>query len=132
MYLIARRVWSSCLLFLSIVVPALLWFSPPAEAAGDPYLEWWTVETPHFRVHYYKGLEPIAERIASIAEGANARLSEALGWPMSEVTEIVLTDNPDDANGSATAIPYNAIRLFVTGPDDLSPLGDYDDWYLEL
>jgi hypothetical protein len=104
----------------------------PARAAQDPYLAWWTIETPHFRVHYYKGLEPVAERVAAIAEGANARLSQALGWQMSEVTEIVLTDNTDDANGSATAIPYNAIRLFVTAPDDLSPLGDYDDWYLEL
>ncbi|HEY3593632.1 MAG TPA: hypothetical protein VGL13_07155, partial [Polyangiaceae bacterium] len=35
-------------------------------------------------------------------------------------------------NGSATALPYNTIRLYVTAPDDLSPLGDYDDWYLEL
>jgi hypothetical protein len=51
---------------------------------------------------------------------------------MSEVTEVVLTDNTDDANGSATALPYNTIRLFTTAPDDISPLGDYDDWYLEL
>ena len=36
------------------------------------------------------------------------------------------------ANGSATALPYNTIRLFITAPDDISPLGDYDDWYLEL
>src|SRR5439155_13222152 len=56
----------------------------------------------------------------------------ALGHVPTEFTEIVLTDDTDDANGSATAIPYNTIRLFVTAPDDLSPLGDYDDWYLEL
>lgn len=107
-------------------------FGGEARAAGNPYLDWWTVETPHFRVHYYRGLEPIADDIATIAEGIHARLAPDLGWSPSEVTEIVLTDDTDDANGSATALPYNTIRLYVTAPDDLSPLGDYDDWYLEL
>jgi hypothetical protein len=126
-----RRAPFTCLA-LVVTLLAALWFCPSARAAGDPYLEWWTIETPHFRIHYYKGLEPVAEKLASIAEGVNERLSVALGWQMSEVTELVLTDNTDDANGSATALPYNTIRLFTTSPDDLSPLGDYDDWYLEL
>jgi hypothetical protein len=103
-----------------------------AKAASDPRLSWWTIETEHFRVHYYRGLEPVAERIAVVAESANRRLEQALGTRMAEVTNIVLNDFTDDANGSATAIPYNAIRLYVTAPDDLSPLGDYDDWYLSL
>src|SRR4029078_13582508 len=41
-------------------------------------------------------------------------------------------DNPESANGSASALPYNAIRLLVTAPEDMSPLGDVDDCYLEL
>ena len=108
------------------------WLCSPARAAGDPYLQWWTVETPHFRIHYYKGLEPVADKFAAIAEGVNDRLSDALGWQNSDVTDIVLNDNTDDANGYADAVPYNAIHLYVTAPDDLSPLGDYDDWQLEL
>jgi hypothetical protein len=129
--LTARRAPVRC---LALVVTFLLalWSGSSAEAASDPYLEWWTIETPHFRIHYYKGLEPVAERLAELAEGVNARLSVALGWQMSEVTQIVITDNTDDANGSATSLPYNTIRLYATAPDDLSPLGDYDDWYLEL
>lgn len=103
-----------------------------AEAAGDPYLEWWTIETRHFRIHYHRGLEPIANRIARMAEGIHERLVPALGWAPTQVTEVVLTDNSDSANGSATTIPYGAIRLFVTAPDDMSPLGDYDDWHNEL
>jgi hypothetical protein len=111
---------------------ALLAVGSSARGAGDPYLEWRTIETPHFRIHYYRGLEPVAERVASIAESVNARLEVALGWSTSEPTEIVLTDFSDNANGSAAALPYNAIRLYVTAPADVSPLGDYDDWYLEL
>jgi len=110
----------------------LSWLCSPARAAGDPYLQWWTVETPHFRIHYYKGLEPVADKFASIVEGVNDRLSDALGWRTSEVTDIVLSDNTDDANGYADAVPYNAIHLFVTAPDDVSALGDHDDWQLEL
>ena len=55
-----------------------------------------------------------------------------MGWDPSEKTEIVLADQTDSANGSASALPYNAIHLNVTAPDDMSPLGDVDDWYLEL
>ncbi len=74
----------------------------------------------------------VAERIAAIAEDTHARLAGPLGWEPARVTQIVLTDDTDSANGSATSIPQNVVRLFVTAPDDLSPLNDYDDWQLEL
>jgi len=67
-----------------------------------------------------------------MAEGIQERLEPVLGWKPKGLTEIVLTDQTDSANGSATALPYNQIRLYLTAPDDLSPLGDVDDWYLEL
>jgi hypothetical protein len=103
-----------------------------AEAVGDPDLEWWTLHTPNFRVHYPRDLEPIASRVAALSEKIHERLTGPLGYAPKSGTEIVITDNTDSANGSATALPYNIIRLFVTAPDDLSPLGDYDDWMLEL
>lgn len=103
-----------------------------ARADGDPNIQWWTITTPHFHVHYPKSAEPAAERIAAHAEGIHSRLVESLGYDPKERTEIALTDDTDDANGSATALPYNTIRLFLTAPDDISPLNDYDDWYLEL
>lgn len=100
--------------------------------AGDPYLTWWTVSTPHFRVHYHGGLEEIAQRTATIAEMAHQALVPTLGWEPSEVTQILLTDDSDAANGSASATPYNAIRLFVAAPQDMAVLNDYDDWLVEL
>ena len=56
------------------------------------------------------------------------RLAVPLGWRQSQITQIVLRDSTDDANGSATAIPVNTLQLFVTAPDDLSVLEQYDDW----
>jgi WD40-like Beta Propeller Repeat len=103
----------------------------PAHA-GDPYLDWYTVKSPHFRVHYAAGLEDIAQRTTSSAEAVYRRLVPQLGWAPKQVTEIVVTDDTDTANGSANTIPYNTVRLFATAPDDMSPLGDYDNWINEL
>lgn len=111
---------------------AALCASPPASAINDPDLDWYTLETEHFNIHYPTGLEPIARRIAQVSEAAHARLSGPLGYAPAARTEVLVTDTSENANGSATALPYNAIRLFVTAPDDFSPLNDHDDWYLSL
>jgi hypothetical protein len=100
--------------------------------AGDPYLKWYTVKTPHFRVHYHAGLEHLAQRTASSAEAVHGRLVPELAWAPKQVTEMVLTDDTDSANGWALTIPYNLVHLYATAPDDMSPLGDYDNWINEL
>jgi hypothetical protein len=111
---------------------ALTAVSSTAAAADDPYLRYWTIETRHFRVHYPSALEPEAQHVADIAEAVYGRLTVALANHPSEVTDIVLTDNTESANGSATALPHDVIRLYVTAPDDISPLNEHDDWHLEL
>lgn len=103
-----------------------------AHAAGDPNLDWQTIHTEHFRVHYPRGLEPVAERVARLNESVHERLIGPLGYAPDSITEMVITDNTDSANGSASALPYNNVRLFVTAPEDMSILNDYDDWYLDL
>jgi hypothetical protein len=102
------------------------------DVRADAYLKWYTVRSPHFRVHYHGGLEETAQRTASLAEDIRARLATVLGRAPREVTHIRLEDVSDSANGNATAAPYDAIRLFVTAPEDLSSLGDYDDWVTTL
>ena len=39
---------------------AVLGFSTPAQAVSDPYLRWYTIETPHFRITYHSGIERVA------------------------------------------------------------------------
>jgi Tol biopolymer transport system component len=116
----------------ALTILALLSFSNAASAVSDPRLLWEKVETEHFRIHYYSGEYEIAVRVADLAESILARLAPAVGWPPSERVEISLSDVTDSANAFAGALPYDSIRMFVTAPDDLSPLGDVDDWYLEL
>lgn len=121
----------AALFALASVLLCTLLLTSPAHA-GDPYLDWYTVETPHFRVHYHGGLELMAQRTASLAEAIRERLAEPLANRPDEIVHILLTDTTDSANGSATIVPYDAIRLFVTAPEDLSTLGDYDDWLTAL
>lgn len=104
----------------------------PARAGNDPRLKWESIETPHFRVSYYSGEREIAERIADHAEAIYGRMVPAIGWPPSERVELSITDQTDSANAFASALPYDSIRFFATAPDELSPLGDVDDWYEEL
>lgn len=96
--------------------------------APDPLLEWRTVETPHFRIHYHQPLALLARRVAAVAERAHGPLSEIMAFEPGGRVEVVLTDESDSANGSATALPFDTIRLYAEAPDDLSPLADYDDW----
>jgi WD40 repeat protein/surface antigen Omp85-like protein len=119
-------------LVFAVAFVALLTLAPSAGAADDPKLLWKSIETQHFRFTYYGTEEEIVEHIAPLAEGIYERLSPAVGWTASERTEVLITDQTDSANGLTTAIPYNAVILNVTAPDDMSPLGDVDDWYLEL
>ena len=108
-----------------------LW-SASARAAGDPRLEWNTLESAHFRVTYHSGEAEAAARVVDVAESALTTLSAELGYVPPDKTEVILTDFTDSANGSATAVPFNTVRLFLTAPDDLSPLSDVDDWLLGL
>jgi Omp85 superfamily domain/WD40-like Beta Propeller Repeat len=103
-----------------------------AARAGDPYIRWYSITTPHFVITFSGGLEPQAEHLANLAEDIYGRLVPELGWAPSVRTQILLTDDTDSANGSETALPYNQVRLYVTAPDDMSPLDDYDDWFEEL
>ncbi|HEV8245715.1 MAG TPA: hypothetical protein VGP93_08100 [Polyangiaceae bacterium] len=115
-----------------VLALSLITLASRAAWAGDPYVPWYTVVTPHFRVHYHAGLEEAAQRAAVIAENVYRELVPELGWAPREVTNIVLADDSDFANGFASTLPYDYIRLFATAPDDMSPLSDYDDWLSEL
>ncbi|HEX9242880.1 MAG TPA: BamA/TamA family outer membrane protein [Anaeromyxobacter sp.] len=97
----------------------------------DPAFRWRTLETPHFRIHYHQGEEAISQVVAREAERAHALLSPRLGYS-APLTQIVLSDDQDDTNGSASAFFYDTIRLFVVPPAAGSELQDYRSWIRQL
>lgn len=102
--------------------------SPKLALAGDPRLEWYTIEAGDYRIHFHGGLEAIAQRAARLASQFEAHLLQLVGARHGEPTDILLTDDWDSANGFASTLPYSHIHLYVTAPDDMSALGQHDDW----
>jgi len=106
---------------------------PRASAQGyDPSYRWRTLHTPHFRVHFHQGEDALAQEVAHAAERAHSALTGALGYAPPGGTEVVLSDDTDDANGSATPFPRDVIRLYAATPPGLSELSAYRDWVTML
>jgi hypothetical protein len=115
------RAAAALLLLVALALPA----AAPAATPGRRYR---TLETPHFVLSFHEGLYPVALRAARSLELAHRRLVPLLGAEPDRRTEVTLSDDTDDANGSATATILPRIDLLAEPPDDLSVLGDYDDY----
>lgn len=114
----------------TLVTAALLCLLLPhgSRAQDDRRLLWRSLHTDHFAIHYHEPLGVLARHLAANAERIHARVSKHLGLPARGRVHIVLSDGSDSANGSASVLPYNTIRLNASAPADMAPLGDYDDW----
>ncbi len=111
---------------------ALLFLSPVPASAWDPSLRWYSLETPHFVVSYHEGLGQLAQKAARALEAAHERLVPALGHAPKERVQVVVTDETDSANGSATAFLRPEIHLLAVPPDSRSELNDYEDYLWNL
>jgi hypothetical protein len=106
----------------------------PSRGAAQPYdpaYGWSTIDTEHFQVHFHEGEEPLAQRVAAEAERARTRLVPILRFTPEERTQVVLSDDVDSANGLATPIPYDTIRLYAVPPRGKVELV-YRDWVRTL
>ena len=109
----------------------ILCVATPAAAQVAPDQRWRTLDTPHFRVTFPEGLELLGRRTAARAEWAYELLSRELVAPPAGRIDIVVTDDVDYANGSATPLPTNRIVLHAHPPADTPELAYTTDW-LEL
>src|SRR5262245_15310168 len=113
---------------LWIVILAVLPASPhPLPAQIDPSHAWFTIRTTHFYVHFTRPVEPLARRLAVHAESAYAALSKELHPPRGMI-DIVLTDDSDRSNGSATPFPTNRIVVYANPPVSDGGLRYTNDW----
>ncbi|MCX5751822.1 MAG: hypothetical protein NT099_09210 [Candidatus Saganbacteria bacterium] len=94
----------------------LLCLSPSAWAANwlPAGLNWETIETPHFKIHYYTEIKDIALNFAPIAEQVHERLSKFYHHEVEMKTHVVLTDNVDYGNGMASVVGEPTVVLYVT------------------
>src|SRR6478672_9940472 len=94
----------------------------------DPALRFRVLSTEHFLIYYHQDEESLARRLASIAESTWRNLQEPLGVTPPALTHVVLVDQTDVSNGSATPIPYDTIVVTAVWPAGSEFIGNVDDW----
>jgi hypothetical protein len=93
----------------------------------DPRLEFRTFSVGRFDIHYHRGEEVLARRLATIVEEVAAEIDARFGAPRGRVG-VVLVDQTDVSNGWATILPHNLIELTAVPPEGRSEIGNTDDW----
>ena len=97
------------------------------SAQVDPALQWRTIKTQHFYIHFTPPIEGLARRIAADAERAYAELSQQLHPPRGMI-DVVISDDVDFSNGYATPFPTNRIVVYANPPVSESALRYTNDW----
>ncbi|WP_251973396.1 hypothetical protein [Sphaerotilus microaerophilus] len=107
------------LIHLRLLLLALLtlWLGSAHALGADPWANWRSADSTHFRVHYRGEQRAQAENVARAAERAYARISPALQWVPSGRIELVVYSEFDVANGFSTPLPYNLVGAFLAPPD---------------
>ena len=111
-----------------IIFLTLIFISLTVSANYAPSLNWKTIETAHFLIHYHNGLENSASEISSYTEDIHDTVTSYFNWVPKTKTHIILSDQSETPNGSASVLPNNRIELFMTPPSDVSGLEDYQNW----
>lgn len=116
-------------LFVLIIITVSILLAGSAQAGMfDPGADWQTIKSEHFRVHYAKKIEDVAQRAANILEEIYPEVTAKWEWKPWEYTEVILLDSSDGSNGLASTLPYNWMLIYVTPPQPDSALAHYDNW----
>jgi hypothetical protein len=84
----------------------------------DPRLNWRTLETPHFYVHFAEPYRRQANVVAGVAEGVYPRITRLLSWEPRSKTHVVVLDSMDFSNGYAAPLPFNYAGIWLSPPDE--------------
>ena len=99
-----------------------------AATLYDPALQWFTVESEHFSIHFHAGVEDQVHPVIAAAETSYRRLSEFFSWQPAGKIDVVISDRSDLSNGFATAFPSDRVTIFVTSPPAFSVINDHQGW----
>tara|TARA_Y100001970_G_scaffold245322_1_gene312268 strand:+ start:32007 stop:35234 length:3228 start_codon:yes stop_codon:yes gene_type:complete len=68
---------------------------------NHPELDWRTIETKHFRIHYHEGTERSAREAAEVAEYVYEPITNLYDFEPQNKTDIIIKDVDDYSNGAA-------------------------------
>ena len=94
-----------------------------------PWLEWHSVETEHFVLHYPEQYRAWTLALAARIEGVRAQVQNVVGFAPATRVHIVVDDPINAANGSAfTTLDAPTIVLWPTSPNPREEIGNYRVW----
>lgn len=113
---------------VALAAGVLLLSSGRAAAQYQPHLRFRVLATEHFRIYYHQGQEPLARRLAAVAESVRSTLPSRVRLGAPPLTHVVLANQDDDANGWATPVPYCIVSVRAIWPALADFIGNTDDW----
>lgn len=102
----------SRILILLFVFSSVLY----SQFEPNPELDWFTIETEHFYIHYHKGTERTAKITAKIAEEIYGPITTLYNYRPEEKTSWIINDESDISNG-ATDYYGNRIEIAAVALD---------------
>jgi len=81
-----------------------------------PELEWSTIETPHFYVHFHNGAEHTGKLTAKIAEEVYAPITSLYGYEPDGKIHFIIKDYDDISNGAAYYLD-NKVEIWASAMD---------------
>jgi Tol biopolymer transport system component len=100
----------------------------PPPTAPLPKAVWYTLETPHFEIHFYPDESALAQRMAHFVERAYRLNTRYFNWRPTGRIQLMVSDYDDGANGSASPLPFTFINALGAPPGPLDELNDFDDY----
>ncbi|MBD3316286.1 MAG: hypothetical protein GF344_10905, partial [Chitinivibrionales bacterium] len=99
----------------TLVILVCISFSLSAASFNAFGLDWYTTETPHFRITYHKGIQKTAKEIGDILENLHDIFSKKYQVILPNRTEVVVAYETVP-NGFAYP-SFNLIKFIIPGPD---------------
>ena len=90
---------------------------------NHPEIQWETIETPHFRIHFYSETEVSARKGAMIAENIYDPITNLYSYEPFDKTDIIFIDVDDISNGAAYF--YDNKIIIWTSPLDFELRGSH-------
>jgi hypothetical protein len=100
-----------------------------AQYVNRTWLDWRTIETPHFALHYPIELDAWTRDVASRVESIDSAVARLIGYAPTARTHIVVDDPFETANGMAFPwIERPVISLWASPPTPREEIGDFRAW----
>ncbi|HQG47407.1 MAG TPA: biopolymer transporter Tol, partial [bacterium] len=117
-----RDLLITCLLL--ILLPASLLFGQE-EPINHPELDWYTIRTEHFEVHFHEGAERTARTVAKVAEEIYGPITTLYRYRPNGLIHFIVKDYDDNSNGAAF---YYDNKVEIWSPQMTFILRGTHDW----